>query len=271
MVLAFWSNYPGRSGVTTNLSSLGVIKSYWDEDSKVLLMENHRNVVELGHIFSPNHNYETGRDSLYEKNGWSDFLNRGSSPYLYSFQLISNKLFYMPMGNHNPDLVELQLLESAEHLLELFSHYFSDIWIDLSATNRVSTRKILDLADCVVVNLSQNLQQIDDFFRNYSNVKNKAFYILGNYEKDSCITEEWLRNQFRIPEEQMGVICHNRALADACGKGRLLPFLYEGYAKEKKNEHYESFLELTKTYHKMEQEISKRKWKSRIRRSQIAM
>ena len=42
--------------------------------------------------------------------------------------------------------------------------------------------------DLILVNLYQNPDYLNDFFKNYSSFKSKAIYIVGNYTPKSMMT-----------------------------------------------------------------------------------
>ena len=151
MKIAFWSNSPGKSGVTGNLSCISIL-SAMSEPSRMVLFENHASMNNLG----------------------STFLNQNSYDVLHEKQSL-------PTGGLNQDLLEYRLSRQTASVLDLLEHYLGNVIVDVSSSNLESSRKILQEADLVVVNLCQNFQLLSHFFRNFSDIQKKAFYVIGNY------------------------------------------------------------------------------------------
>ena len=63
--IAFWSNSPGKSGVTGNLSCISIVSAMY-QPSEMVLFENHVNINNLGSTFLNQNSY----DKLQEKNSY---------------------------------------------------------------------------------------------------------------------------------------------------------------------------------------------------------
>lgn len=70
MKIAFWSNSPGKSGVTGNLSCISIL-SAMSEPSRMVLFENHASMNNLGSTFLNQNSY----DVLHEKQSY--FVENG--------------------------------------------------------------------------------------------------------------------------------------------------------------------------------------------------
>lgn len=80
-------------------------------------------------------------------------------------------------------------------------------------------------ADLVVVNLCQNFQLLSHFFRNFSDIQKKAFYVIGNYCEESVITKSTIAQSYNLPGRRIGTMPHNPRFADALTKGNVVSFL----------------------------------------------
>ena len=90
-----------------------------------------------------------------------------------------------------------------------------------------------------MVNLSQNNQQLSHFFRNFSEIQKKAFYVIGNYDPHSEITKHDIVKRFGLPGFMVGTIPYNRRFADALTKGKVISFLLRNYECGKENVNYD--------------------------------
>ena len=136
-------------------------------------------------------------------------------------------------------MLEYRLERECIRTIQCLEDYGDLILVDTSAAPLASTRKILQQADLVVVNLSQNRQMLDHFFRNYSAVRKKAFYLIGNYDAESELTRAEVIKQYRIPGNSLGVIPHNVQFSDAVSDGKLIRFLLKNYHCEKQDSNFD--------------------------------
>ena len=76
MKVAFWSNSPGKSGVTGNLSCISIL-SAMIQPSKMVLFENHSNINNLGSMFLNQNSYDKLKEenSYFVENGLGRILN----------------------------------------------------------------------------------------------------------------------------------------------------------------------------------------------------
>ena len=117
--IAFWSNSPGKTGVTGNLSCISIV-SAMDHTSEMVLFENHASINNLGSTFLNPNSY----DRLQEKNSYfvenglgrilsycdmGDMVNAGMV-YRTCLSVFDQRVFYLPAGGMNQDLMELSLI-----------------------------------------------------------------------------------------------------------------------------------------------------------------
>ena len=133
-------------------------------------------------------------------------------------------------------------------VLQYLERYNDLVMIDTSCSFLNSSRRILEEADLVVVNLFQNEAALSHFFSNYSNIRKKAFYLIGNYEGDSCMTRGEILKRYRIPGSHLGVIPRNAGFCDAVSGGNLIPFFQRLYRGEGKKEDRVFWEQITEAY-----------------------
>ena len=248
MKIAFWSNSPGKSGVTGNLSCLSIVSAMY-QPSEMVLFENHVNMNNLGSTFLNQNSYNRLQEkhSYFVENGLGRILSycdmgnlvNAGMVYRSCLSVFNQRVFYLPTGGTNQNLMEYRLKRHAGEVMALLEQVYPMVCIDISSSSLDSSRKILQEADLVVVNLCQNNQQLSHFFRNFSEIQKKAFYVIGNYDSKSEITKSDIVKRFGLPGYMVGTIPYNRRFADALTKGKVIPFLLRYYDCGKENANYE--------------------------------
>ena len=145
--------------------------------------------------------------------------------YRTCLSVYDQRVLYLPTGGLNQDLLEYRLSRQTASVLDLLEHYLGNVIVDVSSSNLESSRKILQEADLVVVNLCQNFQLLSHFFRNFSDIQKKAFYVIGNYCEESVITKSTIAQSYNLPGSRIGTMPHNPRFADALTKGNVVSFL----------------------------------------------
>lgn len=249
MKVAFWSNGRGRSCVTSNLACISVLSALDCPKARTIVFENHKNIINLGSTLFKQHSSNAIRESgtYTVESGLGRVLRlmeQGEeiSPdnlYCSTEDYLGKRLFYLPSDPvKNPDYLEYYLEREAIRTMNFLERYSDVVMVDTSASALASSRKILQQADLVVVNLSQNLQMLSHFFRNYASIQKKAFYLIGDYDEASELTRGEIKKRFHIPGSRIGTIPHNPAFSDAVSEGRLIPFLLKHYACGYEDEQY---------------------------------
>lgn len=267
MKVAFWSNVRGKSCVTSNLACISVLAALGCPERRTIVLENHQNIVNLGSTyFSPQSNGTVNENSGYTVDtGLGKVLQvvekgeRLSEEmfYRYARGYLGKQLFYLPTESvESADALEYQMARKCGRTLRFLEHYGEMILIDTSAAPLESSRRILQEVDLVVVNLNQNKQMLSHFFRNYSALREKAFYLIGNYDDESEMNKYTIMGKYGVPEDEIGTIPHNTQFADAVSGGRLIPFLLKNYRCGEKNVNF-SFMRAAK---EAEQLIRDRLW-----------
>lgn len=219
------------------------------QPSEMVLFENHVNMNNLGSTFLNQNSYNRLQEkhSYFVENGLGRILSycdmgnlvNAGMVYRSCLSVFNQRVFYLPTGGTNQDLMEYRLKRHAGEVMALLEQVYPMVCIDISSSSLDSSRKILQEADLVVVNLCQNNQQLSHFFRNFSEIQKKAFYVIGNYDSKSEITKSDIVKRFGLPGYMVGTIPYNRRFADALTKGKVIPFLLRYYDCGKENANYE--------------------------------
>ena len=162
MKIVFWSNYP-KSDVTSNMTAVGVMFSIMFP-AKVMMMTNHCNHDNLGRTL-------LGRcydDVLKEDSGYLD--GRGLKPNIKRIEevpgcfdypqnaetLSEDGLYYFAQGKlFNNEIYELRVMEEINRFFGYLNESEDYIFIDAKSQDSISTVRLLEEADIVVVNLKR--------------------------------------------------------------------------------------------------------------------
>lgn len=255
--VAFWSNARGKSCVTSNLACISVLSTLRCPGRRTIVFENHQNIINLGSTwFSPrSSDYVVNENTEYTiDTGLGKILQlveKGEKPaeedfFRYARDFLGKQLFYLPTESiRNADVLEYRISRDCERTLHFLEQYGELVLVDTSAAPLDSSRRILQEADLVVVNLSQNRQMMSHFFRNYSDIRKKAFYLIGNYDAQSELNKHYIMKKYNIKGSRIGIIPHNTRFADAVSDGKLIPFLLKNYQSRPGDEEY-SFIAAVK-------------------------
>lgn len=256
MKVAFWSNVRGKSCVTSNLACISVLSALRCPGRRTIVFENHQNIINLGNTyFSPysdntvnehsNYSVITGLEKIFQFVKQGEVLPEDSF-FRYTKDFLGRQLFYLPTESiHNADILEYQMSKECRRTLDYLERYGDMVFVDTTAAPLASSRKILQEADIVVVNLVQNPSMLSHFFRNYSDVRKKAFYLIGNYEEERTLNKRAIMQEYGIMENQIGTVLHHSGFADALSNGQLIPFLLRNYYCGQGDENY-SFIAAAK-------------------------
>lgn len=261
MKVAFWSNIRGQSGATTNLALMSVLRALL-ERKQTILLENHFNINNLETILMQRQNawmvrendsyyYHMGLEylmkSIYNTQEKSLLIRRSAIP------LLDSNILYLPQSNIiNREVFSYEFSQVMYQLFQSLESVAETVFIDTEVNDNLSSRLILDEADRVVVNLSQNPYVLDDFFGHYDSLKDKAVYLMGNYRPHSKYNLRQIIEEYQIPEEKIAVIPYHTELADALAEGRLIGFLSRNIQCHEKEENYLFAEQLKKASHMLE-------------------
>ena len=82
-------------------------------------------------------------------------------------------------------------------------------------------------ADIVVVNLTQNPDNIRDFFENYTSIREKAIYIVGKYRPERKWTRKRISYEYNVPRNRIGIMPASIAYSSSIVYG-IIPILFLG-------------------------------------------
>lgn len=247
MKIAYWSNWKGAGRTTSNMACTTILGALQSKRKNVLL-ENHYNLRNLEEVLVNRrwNNMVREENYYYSQLGLDSLMRRMHSNLMddniiesSSITFCDNLLYYIPQSHvTNKEFLEYELSRVIHILLEKLEKFGDIVSIDTAGREKLSSKTILELADMVVVNLSQDPVTLDDFFENYSTLRKKAVYLVGNYNPYSKCNLKSITKRYQIDRDEIGIIPYNIEFHDALSDGTVISFLNRNYGCKKNNENY---------------------------------
>ena len=140
-------------------------------------------------------------------------------------EVMEDRLYYIPQIARKPDLFDYEFRCNLLPVLNSYQNREEIAFIDTGLKNSISSKIILNEADFVVVTLRQDLQEIQDFFQNYSSLSQKAFFIIGNYSKKCRPTLNKILSEFGFRRDRIGIVPHSEEFRMVAETGRMAEFI----------------------------------------------
>lgn len=227
MKIAFWSPVHGQTGTTSNMIAIATV-AVIQHDVKALLVQTHfcLNNLERSLI-----GYQRDKDSLIDigvdELARSPKLVNLDRETIYNCSVNAfNNLHLLPgtLREHREDY-EKSTGTKLTRIITAAEKYYDIVFVDTNAGNSKITMDILNAADLIVVNLSQNVFVIDKYLEDYKLDPKKTFYLIGDYEKDSRYNLFNLKSKYEIFKKNTGVIPHSVLYKDAHSSENALRFI----------------------------------------------
>lgn len=162
--------------------------------------------------------------------------------------LPGTELMLLPGTNSGSyEIYSEALGEMMKFFLQEAERYFDCVLVDVSPGGDRISRMLMEEADVVVVNLSQNIGVIDSLFWNYPKElqKKKVFYLVGSYLSDSCYNLHNLRFRYgKMKRSNSGGIPLNVGFMDAISAGKTVDFFEANREAEPGDSNYKFIREV---------------------------
>lgn len=277
MKVSFWSPSCNDCAVTSNLACISILFSNM-YPFKSLIIENHlqRNKIKDLIHFKSNYNYVCENKNYYER-------YTGMNSILYDLSLMHNTyhkrepcledlvkmlenvteeilcecLFYISTDNRtNKMLFELGINKHIRIILKA-SELFADLtFIDTGNSNVLGTKEVLDEADLIIVNLSQDPNELHNFFKNYYSILSRSFILISKYDKKSYYNLKKITQTYLLDKSNVATIPYNAEYKEALRSGKLIGFLINNFNCKKCNQNYYFMSETIKATEKIYNIIS---------------
>lgn len=217
MIAAFWSNVGKKAGVTTNLACIGAYYAARYR-KKLTVFENHLSAPSCGlrDAFLPRQetwSMVQEEPYYYDSHGIGQMMKLLRAGYELEFiedvaiPLMDGRLNYLPLSeNMCGALYEYELNRVIDMLLRKLDARSDLVMVDTQSAGNLTTKVILERADVVVVNLLQDPECVEDFFRRYGELAEKSLFLFGHYDGERVYNRVNLSRMYGIPEERLMTI-----------------------------------------------------------------
>lgn len=265
MKIAFWSNVSGKCYTTANTAAICVMNAL-ENNKKTLVFENHIGLGGLQDaLVSPDNDcLVKERNADYNSLGM-DLLIRKVRAGMKDTKGITNNIIDLLDGrivlvprraDISKEVFDFELNIVISQLLEMFEQYAGNVMIDTSNENNISTKRILENSDVVVVNICQNQNVIDDIFLNHADIAQKAFFVIGNYEPYSRLDSFAISRRYGVDAGRISVVPYNYRFREALCNGKVINFLLQNSNCRKRSDNYYFINELKQTVYKLNDYVS---------------
>ena len=221
---------------------------------KVILMENGQESDSLERVFrgirrfyyvKEDQNYYVHRhgmdqilDQMYTTTQREPLLSKSA------VEVIQDYLYYVPQSKVLNHLAyEYQLYQDFTTIVGLYEKLSDLVMIRTKSGNNLTTKQVLDTADLILVELNQDMNVLDEFFDNYSSIRQKAIFVFSQYKKSSTSIYK-IMEKYHLRKEQVIVLSEHQPMSAAYIAGNLVHYL-KGYNNCRKEcEHYRNVREL---------------------------
>lgn len=273
MLVAFWSSAEIRAGVTTNAA---LISHFYAQryKGKVALFENHvPGKYGLDDIL-------IGKKHLSFLFEEPIYYNRNSNINYYyglmkaglpvdglsdaALQMVDGKLHYFPQFSSNHNLFDYEMNKIIDRLLDELDARYDVVFSDLKRLHTMTTKKIIERANLVFINVPQEESDLESILREYSIDRNKVCFIISRYKKEGNRDFNEFISHIEIDNETVYYIPYCEALAVTCKNGNLSSFLSKNLWSVRGEKSYELISQLrklttlikTRTDYNMEMEMT---------------
>lgn len=233
-LIAFWSPWHGQAKTTASMVAVALALNNISGD-RVVMFHTQSGMANLEGMLE----HTAGREKRmenYEKVGFEHLLRISEKENITSNEVIQSalptvmrELFYIPgmvakrdglFANRN--LQEDLYTIATSNIPQAFDWSF----VDLASGNNLLSMKIMDVADMVVVMLSQNIATWDRFFEEFEALSEKenVFFVLGGHKTDSAYGIKEFRRYRHIDKNKCGVVPDCVGYMDAISEGRVCNF-----------------------------------------------
>lgn len=255
MKIAFWGNALQKANVSAHLAAISMVTATCSP-YRIVAFENHLCKPDLGTIYHGQQNNQVVREAgcnYYEGVGLEGMIRQmyranthGKPLSFYMNDIILEHLSYIPQNRIiSRDLFDYEFNQSIGTLLNQIESYADLCMID-TASNSLTTKIILEEADLIVVNFSQNISFLEEFFYQYSSLISKAVFLIGNCTSHSLLSYKRISKSFGIPWHKICIIPRNEQFQEAFDNGNVAEFMKVNYGCKKDHDNYPFILAVKK-------------------------
>lgn len=255
MNIAFWSEDDG-CGTTSSMAAVAsVCSDAWK--LKTILLQSRNQQGDLHRKLENTILPVTMREesSYYALDGldyllWQEKNQRLTESVLLESMVpvVKERMYYLPQGERRKPMVySRELGDAMDHIIRQAEQLSDITFIDCGSGEDELSGHLLQQADIVVVNFSQERHCLDAYFQNYHKYHGRVIYIINQYQQESIYNRKNLNRLYRLEEEELAVIPANTFFRHACDKGRIERFVRSSMQLSVFNEQHYFMQELKHT------------------------
>ncbi|HHV13699.1 MAG TPA: hypothetical protein GXX75_25870 [Clostridiales bacterium] len=245
MKIVFWSPVHGQTGTTSNILALSLVSAV-SYKRKCLVTQTHFNynnleapLIERNSKASPDYFLDVGIDALV-RNFKAERLNR-SLVENCCIALGDTSLSLLPgTTKTNRESFDYAVGMAVPKVFLAMEQFYDCMFIDTNPGGKELSIKLMEDAELTVINLNQNLEIIDLYFRQYDKlIPGNKFFLFGAYDAESKYNINNLRKKYGgITKANSGVIPYNTAYKDAQADSRVVDFIKRNINVGNQNDNY---------------------------------
>lgn len=253
MQIAFWGNYHGQAGITSNTiaTAITIAMNY---NLKILLTHTQYSMSNMETAFlSGNESDITNFDDVgidaIERLSKSGKIS-SSEFSSYTKTLIDNRLDLLTGSTKSQEELFKDMSNSIISILDYANKAYDLVLIDVnSGVHNTVTNKVLEQSDIIIVNLSQNEKVISDYFNerdlNKALEGKKTIIVLGRYDFNSKCSCKYVKSVYKNKEE-VYCIPYSSEFMDSNNNHNVLKFFLSNQNVKETNINYVFFKEIEK-------------------------
>lgn len=155
---------------------------------------------------------------------------------------------------------EKELIREYENILKYLEQTSDYVFVNCTHISYEIKRNIQKLASMVVVNATQNIRDLNDFFSYPPEYISKALFCIGNYLEKDPENLQNIQRVYQLGNRWTGIIPYNKNFITAVEKGKALQFFrdYKLQSRDMNNSYF-----FRESFHMAEQLQKFKSWYSR--------
>lgn len=243
MKVAFWNGISSSDSVANYVAAVGMMLAF-KYNCNVVLSSNYISNRMMQDCFS--------RRMMEEGIAHTPYCFLYGTPEYYGalWKMKRNRqhnILEMPMKRmkiiYPPDIAEKSMFY---HQISSKDFYL----LSMAKSSIAESKNVLDEAELVVVFLSQNEPEIQNFFERFSSLIPKAFFVIVDNQREAGHACRKLKSEYGIKHSDIGIIPHNSEFEQASEDGNMGHFILhniQGTMEEQNNNFIVSLRKVSKT------------------------
>ncbi len=269
MKIVFWSPVHGQARQSSNLLAVS-LNLVMEQHKKILVTQTQYRMNDLEDAAVGRAGRKDFRERFYQDMGIDSLIRCLRRKRLEKtdienccIQLLPDEEFVLLPGSQceHYEVFQETVGEAVNTLLEEAERYYDYVFVDTNPGGDRMSRQLLQAADFIVVNLSQNVGVTDRFFWDYpEELRGKrVFFLFGSYLADSCYNLSNLRYRYKlIRRNNSAVIPMNVGFMDAIAGGNVRNYFAKNLECEPGDANYNFMQEVGATVRKMTAYLAKK-------------